>query len=120
MAKGESCGTLIFLKMNNLSSFGDLVLIFYLLSLSFLSKPGKSHYEGKKKLWKLLRGVRVPKKPLLFHYPTAKESHGVVGSGRSGRVCACESSFVHRIRTLSSFCSTVSATSTGNKTADKQ
>lgn len=55
MAKGERRGTLsfCFLKMNNLSSFGDLVLFFCLLSVSFLSKPGKNHYEErKKKLWK--------------------------------------------------------------------
>lgn len=47
MAKGERRGTLSFnfLKMNNLSSFGDLVLLFYLLSISFLSKPGKNHYD---------------------------------------------------------------------------
>lgn len=49
MAKGERHGTLSFsfLKMNTLSSFGDLILFFY-LSISILSKPGKNHYEEKK------------------------------------------------------------------------
>uniref|UniRef100_A0A9J8CUU9 UBA-like domain containing 2 n=1 Tax=Cyprinus carpio carpio TaxID=630221 RepID=A0A9J8CUU9_CYPCA len=83
MAKGERHGTLSFsfLKMNTLSSFGDLILFFY-LSISILSKPGKNHYE-EKKIMEVIMRCQSPEEAS-FHCPAAKESHGVVGCGRSG------------------------------------
>lgn len=64
MAKGGKTWYSFFLfSKDEQSSFGDLVLFFYLLSISFLSKPGEEPLWSKKKNYgSYKRGAGVPKK----------------------------------------------------------